>query len=291
VQPLNRNLPAKVKRDPAPSRWAYRWQRLWLTPRFRRALRHSVLVVPLAFLAILAVFHAPTQERLFSAWETARLAVEERPEFSLTMARIDGVPSDLAHDIRESLPLDFPVSSFDVNLEDLRESIEGLDAVRAAKLSILKDNILLIEATPRVPAALVRLGDSLELRDADGALVAEGVSRGDHPNLPLIAGEGAADAVGEAQALFASAQPLGADLLGFVRVGERRWDVVLRSGQRILLPEDDAARALERVLFFDNAQELLSRDVAVIDMRLGARPTLRLGKDALKALQLSGYSE
>jgi hypothetical protein len=56
-------------------------------------------------------------------------------------------------------------------------------------------------------------------------------------------------------------------LRGLVRIGERRWDVVLDRDQRILLPADRRRGALERVIALDEAHELLARDIAVVDMR------------------------
>ncbi|MEO6301093.1 MAG: cell division protein FtsQ, partial [Paracoccaceae bacterium] len=49
MQSLGRALP--LRRDPAPSRWAYRMQRLWLTPLFRVTMRVGLP----AFLITLAV--------------------------------------------------------------------------------------------------------------------------------------------------------------------------------------------------------------------------------------------
>ena len=52
-------------------------------------------------------------------------------------------------------------------------------------------------------------------------------------------------------------------------------------GMRILLPEARPVQALERVIALNEAQELLERDVAVVDMRLSERPTVRMNEDAL----------
>ncbi len=70
-----------------------------------------------------------------------------------------------------------------------------------------------------------------------------------------------------------------------VRMGERRWDVVLDRGQRILLPTQTPIRAFERVIALDQAQDLLARDVSVIDMRNTARPTIRLNEQAVAELR------
>jgi cell division protein FtsQ len=66
-----------------------------------------------------------------------------------------------------------------------------------------------------------------------------------------------------------------------VRMGERRWDIVLDRDQRIMLPVDQPVRALERLIALDQAQELLERDVLTVDLRLQNRPSLRLAPYAL----------
>jgi cell division protein FtsQ len=102
--------------------------------------------------------------------------------------------------------------------------------------------------------------------------------------LPLIAGEGANEHVDEAMELIRTAEPLGKRLRGVVRMGARRWDVVLDRDQRILLPATGAVTALEYVIALEGAQDVLSRDVARIDMRLGGRPTIKMNNDATQEL-------
>ena len=66
-------------------------------------------------------------------------------------------------------------------------------------------------------------------------------------------------------------------ILAAVWIGDRRWDVVLDRDQRIMLPEDDPVTALQRVIALDSAQDMMARDLVVVDMRNPARPTVRLG--------------
>ena len=98
----------------------------------------------------------------------------------------------------------------------------------------------------------------------------------------MIAGRGADGHGAEARALLEAARPLWPRLRGFVRVGARRWDVVLDRGQRIMLPETGAVRALERALAMDAAVDMLGRDIAAVDLRLPRRPTLRLASGAVE---------
>ena len=59
-------------------------------------------------------------------------------------------------------------------------------------------------------------------------------------------------------------------------MGARRWDVVLDNNQRLMLPEQQPVETLERIIALDQAENLLSRDLTVVDFRLVDRPTLRL---------------
>ena len=96
-----------------------------------------------------------------------------------------------------------------------------------------------------------------------------------------MAGKGADDQVEEALRLFAVAGPLEKRMRGLVRVGERRWDVVLDRGQRIMLPEEGAEQALERVIALEQVQDMLARDLVAVDLRLAARPTIRIAARAV----------
>ncbi len=274
-----------VRRDPAPSRWAYRFQRLWLTPVFRALLRVGVPV----FLMVLGAgwfFSDPDrQQQINDGITEVRRSVAERPEFMVKLMAIDGASAELAEEIRKVLPVDLPKSSFDLDLDEMQARVETLDAVATVDLHIRAGGVLQVEVQERVPAVIWRVGGYLELLDDGGRRVAALTTRRDRPDLPLLAGEGADRAVPEALALLRAAKPLEDRLRGLVRMGERRWDVVLDRGQRILLPETNPVDALEQVIAVHQAQELLERDLAAIDMRNIARPTLRMEQQAVEELR------
>ena len=267
--------------DPSPSLWSYRMQRWMLTPGIRFALRMGlpVLIVTIATSAFLA--SDVRRDALAMFVNDIRTSIQDRPEFLVNLMAIDGAGSSLSEDIRDVVPIDFPISSFDLDLEQIRAQISGLDPVKQASVRIRPGGILQITVTERVPVLVWRDHGGLSLLDETGAHVDEVMHRADWPDLPLIAGEGADTVVDEAFALVSAARPLGGRLRGLVRMGERRWDVVLDRDQRILLPSQDPVPALERVLALAEASDLLERDVAVVDMRLAERPTLRLTEQAV----------
>lgn len=268
--------------DPAPSRLSYRMQRWLLTPGVRLFLRAGIPFA-LIFGGITGYMSDEERRDAFNlALVDMRNSIEQRPEFMVNLMAVDGAGTSVASDIREIVPIDFPVSSFDLNLEDIRQTIVGLDPVKEASVRIRPGGILQIDVIERVPALVWRTREGVELLDETGAHVAFVSARADHPDLPLIAGEGADKHVTEAAQLFAAAKPLGTRLRGLVRVGERRWDVVLDRDQRILLPVTDPVQALERVIELSEVDDMLERDVTVIDMRLAQRPTLRMSQEAVQ---------
>lgn len=268
--------------DPAPSRWSYRLQRWMLTPGIRLGLRIGVPFC-LAF-AIGSAFLSSEKRRdalnMFVA--DVRASIQERPEFMVNLMAIDGAGDSLSADIREVVPFDFPISSFDLDVEQIREIVVGLDPVKSASVRIRPGGVLEVNVVERLPVVVWRTREGIEILDETGAHVDDLKKRTQRSDLPLIVGDAADKAVDEALALLRAAQPLGDRLRGLARIGERRWDVVLDRGQRIMLPTESPVRALERVLAVNEVQELLERDVAAVDMRLGTRPTIRMTQNAVE---------
>ncbi len=289
MQPLTaqRRGPVPGRRDPAPSRWAYRMQRVMLTPYLRALLRVGLPTFVVLAAAGLYLSDADRRAGVVGIFTDVREKFENRPEFRVSLASIEGCSDDLAQAVRARLNLNLPQSSFDLDLEAARARIEELDAVKSAELRVRSGGVLQVVVTERNPVAVWRMEDGLTLVDETGHRVAGLHARTDRPDLPLVAGEGANTAMPEALDLLAAAGPLAPRIRGLVRVGERRWDIVLDRDQRILLPSDNPVRALERLLALDKAEDILARDLAAIDLRNDARPTLRLTPFALTELRRS----
>lgn len=272
-------------RDPAPSKWGYRYQRLMLTPGFRGTVR---IGVPLALIAIIGTtwFSNDANRTMITAkYTNFKASLQQRPEFMISEMNVTGGDQQIATDIATVLPLEFPLSSFDLDLEAARNTVEALYAVKSARVRVGEAGALDIHVTPRVAVALWRDGEKLRMLDADGIFAGVIDTRGVRRDLPLIAGDGAEEHIAEALTLFQTARPVGDRVRGLVRMGERRWDMVMDRGQRILLPEDNPFAALDRVIALQQAQDLLARDVATIDMRNANRPTIKMTDAAANALR------
>ena len=65
-------------------------------------------------------------------------------------------------------------------------------------------------------------------------------------------------------------------------IGERRWNLRIRDGLDVRLPENDVGNALAALSKLDKDDHLFSRDIVAIDMRLPDRLTVQLSDDAAK---------
>jgi cell division protein FtsQ len=260
-----------------------------LTPLYRLAFR---IGLPAALVA--AAAGAWSSSDANRAWlgaeiDTLRTRIEERPEFMVTGLRVEGADAALNLAIEDLVAVTFPVSSWRLDLDAIRASVTDLTAVKDATVRVSPGGTLDIVVTERVPVAVWRHTDGLRLIDAEGVMTGMIAERADRADLPLIAGDGARDHIAEALALFAAAGPIAERVRGLVRMGERRWDMVLDRDQRILLPGQDPVAALNRVIALDQAQDMLARDLSIVDMRLPRRPTIRLAQPATADIRNSEF--
>ncbi len=272
-------------RDPAPSRTAYRMQRLWLIPTVRRALRVGLPTFLIIYLVAAYVLAPARQQALTDKLTEIRQSIEKRPEFTVNKMVIEGASPTLSIAIQAAVPLQFPVTAFDLDLEGMRNTIANIGAVKSVDIKVGNGGVLDVSIREREPVIVWRGPDGVKMLDETGHVVASLLARGERGDLPLITGKGANLATKEALTLIKAAAPIRNSLRGLVRVGERRWDLVLDRGQRILLPVSNPERALERVIVLNSAQEMLARDIVIVDMRIEKRPTLRVASTALEALQ------
>lgn len=273
-----------ARRDPAPSVMSYRLTRLWLTPLVRHLVRVGLPMLLVVVVAVAWFAQADNRAALSGVVTGVIDRVQTQPMFMVTDVQIIAQSAEVAQAVAERLAVTVPVSSFDLDLPALRAAAEEFDAVASAGVLVRPGGVLEIRVTEREPAMIWRHEGGLVLIDATGHPIAQIASRAVRPDLPLIAGLGADQAVSEARLLLAAALPLRARVRGLVRIGERRWDLLLDRDQRILLPAEGALGALERVLALNAAQDLLARDVRLVDLRTPARPVLRLSADAMADL-------
>jgi len=134
----------------------------------------------------------------------------------------------------------------------------------------------------RKPFALWQKDGVVSLIAADGTVLEPFVPAA-FSTLPLLVGNGAAQAGFDFINLIGSHPDIARRVEASVLVAGRRWNLHLKSGVEVLLPEAAPAQALQRLAELDRDKRLLSRDIVTVDLRLPDRVTLRLSDAAAAA--------
>lgn len=175
-----------------------------------------------------------------------------------------------------------------------RSSLLFLDAADArarlktnpwiAEATVLKlyPGRLHIAVTEREAFALWQKSGKVTVISADGTVVEPYVAR-HFATLPLVVGAGAESKAKDFLALLDKYPQVREQVRASVLVAERRWNLRLKSGVDIRLPETEIAQALDTLVQLDRDKKLLSRDITVVDLRLPDRVTVRLSDAAAAA--------
>ncbi|HXZ22913.1 MAG TPA: cell division protein FtsQ/DivIB [Pseudolabrys sp.] len=175
-----------------------------------------------------------------------------------------------------------------------RSSLLFLDAARArarlltnpwiSEATVLKlyPDRLRIEIRERNPFARWQRDGRIALIAADGTVL-ESVVPPRFSGLPLVVGKGAEQTGQDFLALVARYPMIAHMTEASVLVAERRWNLRLKGGVEVLLPESEAERALGILVDLDRNKKLLSRDIVTVDLRLPDRVTVRQSDAAAAA--------
>ena len=165
-----------------------------------------------------------------------------------------------------------PIVGF--SLEQARLRIEKLTWVAHATVERHLPGTIVVVLTERRPFAVWQNQGKYVLVDRDGALVTdEEVAK--FRDLPLIVGPGAPAAARVLLDALTDRPSIQTRVVAAMRISERRWNLRMKNGTDIMLPETHEVEALDRLLALQQDTALLDRPLLAIDMRLGDRLVLR----------------
>lgn len=163
--------------------------------------------------------------------------------------------------------------------EAARRTLEAMPWIESASVAKIYPDRVAIKLAERKPFALWQKGRELFVVDRAGReIVPYPANR--FSNLPFVVGAGAAATAAEFLDRLEVVPELRARVKAYIRVGDRRWDLRLENGVTVRLPEEGAVEAAAEVARMDRTLGLLSRDILVVDMRIGDRVVIRLTPDA-----------
>lgn len=165
-----------------------------------------------------------------------------------------------------------PIVGF--SLDQARMRIEKLTWVAHATVERRLPGTIVVVLWERRPYAIWQNQGRYVLVDREGQLVTdEEVAK--FRDLPLIVGPGAPEAASVLLDALTERPSIQTRVVAAMRISERRWNLRMKNGTDIMLPEGHEVEALDRLLALEQDTALLDRPLQAIDMRLGDRLVLR----------------
>jgi cell division protein FtsQ len=247
-----------------------------------RRLGAALTVIVLGGAAALGLITGGHVDTAVAALSDTRNALANAAGFRITSVTVKGRKQLTQDEVLAAGGVNGRSSLLFLDAAGVRDSLKRDPWIADATVLKLYPGALQIDITERRPFALWQENGKLSVIADDGVVLEPYVTQR-FASLPLVVGKGAETRAKDFLALVAKYPVVNDQLKAAIFVGERRWNLRLKDGLDIRLPETDVGHALAALMKYDKEDKLLSRDITAIDMRLPDRLTVRLSEEAAKA--------
>ena len=167
--------------------------------------------------------------------------------------------------IIQELGLNSQTSMISINLKSLNEKLQAIKWVKSSIIERRLPDTIIIKLEEYKPFALLQVNDGHIVISSDGKRIIK--DNGKFSYLPVINGNGSEKHASKMLDILSSEPYLFHQVWAISLIGKRRWDVSLRSGIKIKLPEQNPLAAWTKLSEIDRLEAILSREFDVIDMR------------------------
>ena len=221
-------------------------------------------------------------EEVSAALSDSRNVLANAVGFRITALAINGRKQLTQDEVLASGGVNGRSSLLFLDAAAVRERLKANPWIAEATVLKLYPGHLQIDLVERTAFALWQCDGRLSVIADDGAMLEPYVARR-FLSLPLVVGKGAETHAREFLALLSRYPQVSSVTKAAIFVGERRWNLRLKDGLDIRLPELEVGGALLALSKLDKEDHLFSRDIVAVDMRLSDRLTLQLSDDAARA--------
>ncbi len=163
-----------------------------------------------------------------------------------------------------------------------RKNLEALPLIKQASVRKLYPDRIVIDIVERTPVALWQKDGEVRTIAADGAVIDE-MRDQRFSSLPFVVGDGANERLSEFTALLDASAELRPKIAAGVLMGARRWNLKMKSGIDVKLPESDPLSAMATLVALQRQSRILDRDVLSLDFRVPGKVFARLSEEAAAA--------
>jgi cell division protein FtsQ len=156
---------------------------------------------------------------------------------------------------------------FALDLAGMREKLLQLPWLKDVTIARHFPHEIIITLQERVPTALWQYQGKIFVIDDEGYPIEEATRTGPYAAFPLVVGGEAQKHVGALMVLLRAEPVIAEKLEAAMRVGGRRWDLKLKNGVVIKLPEENVEKALATVVAMHKIKEILNFPLNFVDVR------------------------
>jgi cell division protein FtsQ len=278
---LHRRAPAvsarRVHRDEPPLRLI-----AFLEHRLPRRSGVAATVLLLAASTGLGIVKGGHLDAFMTTLSDTRNALANSAGFRITSVAINGRKQLSQDEVLAIGGVNGRSSLLFLDAASVREKLKASAWISDATVLKLYPGELRIDIVERAPFAMWQQDGQLSVISEDGAVLEKYVPDR-FLKLPLVVGKGAATRAKDFLALLARYPQVKAATKAVSFVGERRWNLILKDGLNVRLPESDVGNALALLSNLDKDEHLFAKDIVAIDLRLPDRLVVQLSDDAAKA--------
>jgi cell division protein FtsQ len=209
--------------------------------------------------------------------------------FRVRNVLVEGRVETKSGDILAALKAERGAPLLDIDVAAAKARLEGLPWIKSAEVERQLPDTLRVKVEERKPFALWQLGQRLSVIDREGVVIVKD-NVGRFADRPLVVGEGAERRAAEILDLVASEPAISKAVDAAVLVSGRRWNLRLKGGIEVRLPEEGMDTAWHRLARMERETRLLNKAITAIDLRQPDRVIVGLTPEAAKAPQGPGES-
>jgi cell division protein FtsQ len=204
--------------------------------------------------------------------------------FGIVQAEVTGNRYLSREEILDRAGITTQTSLLLLDAEGVRVALKEDARVAEARVRKLYPDRLEISIEEREGYARWQRAGKTHLIARDGTVLENDIG-GKSIDLPLVVGAGAEKRAAAFLDLIARFPSVKEVTRAGILVAERRWNLLLKNGIDVRLPEEDPALALERLVTLDQSRQIMTRDVTVIDLRVPDRVAVGLTDETAAALK------
>ncbi len=266
-------VPARTVIDREPPNRLVQWLENYLPNRTGIALT----VLMLLGSATLGIVKGGHVDEVVGALSDTRNALANSAGFRITTVAINGRKQLSQDEVLAIGGVNGRSSLLFLDAATVRDKLKTNPWIADATILKLYPGRLQIDIVERSAYALWQQDGRLSVIADDGAVLEPYMSRR-FVSLPLVVGKGADTRAKDFLALLDRYPQVRAVTRAAIFVGERRWNLRLKDGLDVRLPENDVGNALAVLSKLDKEDRLFSRDIVAVDMRLPDRLTVQRGR-------------